>query len=286
MAGPIPSVRSNEGVTVPAMIYGTAWKREHTAELVELALQAGFRGIDTACQPKHYHEAGVGEGLSRWLGNGVGRESVYLQSKFTPLDGQDPARLPYDASLPLAQQITQSFRVSLQNLRTDYLDSLLLHSPLQPFTRMIDGWEAMESLYLSGGVRQLGISNCYNLALLQALYDVARIKPAVVQNRFYAETGFDQPLRAWCRERGIIYQSFWTLTANRHLLGTLSVGRLAEKYHCEPAQILLRYVTQQDIVPLTGTSSPEHMHDDLKIFDFRLNREELETVECALLAGS
>ena len=95
----------------------------------------GFRGIDTACQPKHYHEPGVGAGVAACLrgepacnGN-LAREDLYLQTKFTALSGQDPARTPYDPKVPLPEQVRQSLAVSLRNLQTDYLDGLLLHSP-------------------------------------------------------------------------------------------------------------------------------------------------------------
>src|SRR5690348_12679480 len=90
------------GVRVPRIIYGTAWKKERTQALVRQALRQGFRGIDTACQPKHYDEAGVGAGIAACLEDGLQRTDLYLQSKFTTVSGQDPARIPYDpqASLP------------------------------------------------------------------------------------------------------------------------------------------------------------------------------------------
>ena len=125
------SVISAYGVRVPRIIYGTAWKKERTAALVKQAITLGYRGIDTACQPKHYDEAGVGAGLAPCLATGLTRSDLYLQSKFTPVDGQDPARLPYDPNDGVAIQVEQSFHNSLRNLRTSYLDSLVLHSPLE-----------------------------------------------------------------------------------------------------------------------------------------------------------
>src|SRR5882757_3314489 len=122
---------SPSGVPVPRLIYGTAWKKGRTASLVQRAVQLGFRGIDTACQPKHYHEAGVGEGLAAALQAGVAREAMYLQTKFTPLSGQDPANVPYESRAEVAQQVAQSFQTSLRNLQTSYLDCLVLHSPIR-----------------------------------------------------------------------------------------------------------------------------------------------------------
>ena len=97
---------------MPTMIYGTAWKKERTAQLVELALLSGFRGIDTAGQPKHYQENLVGDGLLRAYEKGLKREDIYIQTKFTPIDGQDINNMPYDKESSLDVQIKQSFETS------------------------------------------------------------------------------------------------------------------------------------------------------------------------------
>ena len=275
---------STAGVRIPRILYGTAWKKDDTESLVGKAIQQGFRGIDTACQPKHYHEAGVGAAVSTLLdgkvsNGGLARKDLYLQTKFTSLSGQDPTRIPYDPKAPLAEQVRQSFAVSLQNLRTDYLDCLVLHSPLPTVRQTLEVWQTLESLVDARGVRQLGISNCYRIEELQALYDSARFKPAVVQNRFYAETGYDREIRSFCRQHGIIYQSFWTLTANPQVLAHRVVRELASKHRRTPAQILFRYLTQNDIVPLTGTRSETHMREDLAIFEFELADFEREAMD-------
>jgi diketogulonate reductase-like aldo/keto reductase len=140
----------------------------------------------------------------------------------------------------------------------------------------------MESLVAGGGVRQLGISNCYGLEQLKALHESARIKPSVVQNRLYAETRYDREIRAFCTKRGIIYQSFWTLTANPHILKHGTVAGLASKYRRTPPQILFRYLTQRDVLPLTGTRSEAHMREDLAIFEFELEDRELIAVDALL----
>ena len=269
-------VVSASGVRSPRIVYGTAWKKTHTAELVRLAIQHGFRGIDTACQPKHYDEAGVGAGVAACLSERLTRADLYLQTKFTPLPGQDPNRVPYDPNARPAEQVARSFQTSLRNLQTDYLDCLVLHSPLADAQQSRQVWEAMEGIYNGAGARQLGISNCYSLQYLQLLYRSARVKPAVVQNRFYAETGYDREIREFCRERQIVYQSFWTLTANPHVLADAAVAAFASKYLRTPAQILFRYLTQIDIVPLTGTTSAAHMREDLEIFDFELTPAECD----------
>jgi diketogulonate reductase-like aldo/keto reductase len=269
---------------MPAIIYGTAWKKERTTDLVLKALLVGFRGIDTAAQPKHYAEALVGEGMLHAQQRGITRESVYLQTKFTPLSSQDPARVPYDKSAPLEEQVAQSFASSQRNLHSDYVDCLILHSPLASHAHTLQAWRAMEAIQQSGGARQLGISNCYDLAVMQALYADAKVKPTLVQNRFYRETNYETALREWCVRHGVIFQSFWSLTANPHILDSDTLHRLARHYNKTRAQIFFRYLTQASIVPLTGTTSEQHMHDDLNIFDFTLTSDDFNRVSSLLTA--
>jgi diketogulonate reductase-like aldo/keto reductase len=270
---------STANVPIPRIIYGTAWKKADTERLVRTAIQQGFRGIDTACQPKHYDEAGVGAGVASCLGDQLTRADLYLQTKFTALSGQDPMRIPYDSKAPLPTQVAQSFAASLRNLQTPYLDCLILHSPFANSQQTLQAWRAMESLAAGGVVRQLGISNCYNLDELKALHDAATFKPAVVQNRFYADTGYDRGIRAFCNKQRITYQSFWTLTANPHALAHATIKGLASKYRRTPAQILFRYLTQSGVVPLTGTRSEAHMREDLGLFEFELAESECAAVD-------
>ena len=266
-------------VRSPGIIYGTAWKGADTERLVTTAIGLGFRGIDTACQPKHYDEAGAGAGVAAGLRSGLSRGDLFLQTKFTPLSGQDPMRIPYDPKAPLAEQVAQSFAASLRNLQTDYVDCLLLHSPLADAKQTMQVWHALETLVDVGRVRQAGISNCYRLDQLETLYNSSRLKPAVVQNRFHAETRYAQELRAFCRRRGIRYQSFWTLTANPQVLAHDTIMTLAARYGRTSAQILFRYLTQIDVVPLTGTRSEAHMREDLAIFEFTLTDQERTAVD-------
>jgi diketogulonate reductase-like aldo/keto reductase len=276
------SMNSACGVRMPRILYGTAWKKDRTAALVEKAITLGFRGIDTACQPKHYDEAGVGTGLAACLAAGLTRADLYLQSKFTPADGQDPARMPYDPGASLASQVEQSFLTSLRNLRTGYLDCLVLHSPLVNERDLMEVWRAMEAIFESGGAKQLGISNCYALAQLERLYRKAHIKPAVVQNRFHAGTRYDREIRAFCRQHRIHYQGFWTLTANAGVLAHDTLRALASNYGRTPAQVFFRYLTQIDIIPLSGTTSQTHMREDLAIFEFELTQSECDAVATLL----
>lgn len=279
---PSDFVISSYAVRMPKIIYGTAWKQERTAELVRQAVSLGFRGIDTACQPKHYDEPGVGSGLASCLGAGLERADIYLQSKFTPADGQEKTRMPYDPKAKLSAQVEQSFACSLRNLQTAYLDGLILHSPYADERQMTEVWQAMEVVFKDGGAKQLGISNCYRLDALASLYGKAKIKPAVLQNRFYPATRYDQEIREFCRQHHIVYQSFWSLTANPHLLADRVLLALSAQYGHTPEQVFFRYLTQIGIIPLTGTASPTHMREDLAIFAFALSAADCKLVESLL----
>jgi diketogulonate reductase-like aldo/keto reductase len=267
-------VTTNENIKMPAVIYGTAWKEDETARLVELALKKGFRGIDTACQPKHYQEDLVGIGIKNALKSGIKREDIFIQTKFTPIDGQDPNKVPYNPKNDIVEQVLESFEVSKKNLGVDYIDSLVLHSPVFPAEKLHQVWEAFESIYYKDEVGQLGISNCYDLSYLQYMEETFDIQPAVIQNRFYAHSNYDTNIRRWAKERGIIYQSFWSLTANINILNSDTVIDLAVKHGKTQAQIFYRFLHQFDIVPLIGTTSEQHMEDDLDIFSFSLDSQE------------
>lgn len=272
------NVTTLSGVKMPSIIYGTAWKKDRTAELVIKAIKSGFRGIDTAGQPKHYNEVGVGEALSKLEDDGIKRESLFIQTKFTPIDGQDPLTIPYHKHAPLAEQVMQSFEMSKKNLRVTSIDSFVLHSPLENEEKLITAWQAMELIYQQGGTKQLGISNCYDLEVLKFLYKEASVKPAVVQNRFYRQTNYDLKLRKWCQEKKIIYQSFWTLTANPDLLASALLQQIAHTFQKTEAQILFRYLTQIGIVPLIGACSEIHMKEDLEIFNFKLSQVAIQEI--------
>lgn len=279
----IPTLMSNQNIKIPALLYGTAWKKEETANLVELAIQNGFRGIDTACQPKHYNEKQVGDALQNLYVKGFKREEFFLETKFTPKEGQDPNTIPYDPTKSLTTQVLTSFEKSKENLQTTFIDSFVLHSPLFPFAHLMEVWKTMESLFEKKEVGQLGISNCYDLPTLQKLYEQATVKPSVVQNRFYNQSNYDKELRIWCKGKGIIYLGFWTLTANPHILNSQTLFELSRKYQKTTAQVFYRYLTQNDIVPLIGTTDVEHMKEDLEIFKFTLEDKELEKISTFLI---
>ncbi len=268
------------GVEMPSFMYGTAWKKEATAHLVELAVASGFRAIDTANQLIHYEEALVGEALQKLENGGSKRDGLFLQTKFTSIDGQDH-RTPYDPTADLTTQVRQSFDSSLRHLRTEYLDSYVLHAPFQRRGLGQADWEvwrAMESLYQSGKTRMIGISNITAPQLAQ-LCEQVNVKPMVVQNRCYAVLGWDKEVRQICRNHGIIYQGFSLLTANGRVLADPEVHVIAKRLGAAPAQVIFRFAMQIGMLPLTGTTSRQHMEEDLQVEKLSLGTEDIHLIE-------
>jgi len=268
-------------IDIPTFFYGTAWKEEKTEALTYQALEMGFAGIDTANQRKHYHEEGVGRAIKRFLETGIKkREDLFVQTKFTFANGQDHRR-PYDENAPYAIQVRQSFENSLQHLDVDYIDSYILHGPFSGHGLTEADWEtwgAMERLQKEGALKSLGVSN-FNLAQLQELHGRAKVKPNFIQNRCFAAVGWDKAIRDFCKESQMQYQGFSLLTANRSELSHPSISLLSKKYQRTIPQIVFRFTQQIGAIPLTGTSSRQHMQEDLNIFDFELTPDELAQVE-------
>lgn len=268
-------------ITHPPFLYGTAWKEDETERLALLALEQGFRGIDTANQRKHYHEAGVGAAIHAVLGQGlITRDDLFLQTKFTFRGGQDH-RLPYDPAAPIKTQVAQSFESSLEHLGVDALDSYVLHGPTRQAglgPQDWEAWEAMELVHSTGRAKSLGVSNV-NLPQLELLWRGARVRPQFVQNRCYAVMGWDRDVRAFCRTHGIVYQGFSLLTANRPVLAHPTVLDIAARHKRHATQVLFRFALDVGMLPLTGTTNPAHMRDDLSIGDFRLDPTEIGTIE-------
>jgi len=267
-------------VPLPSFMYGTAWKKEATTQLVQLAVASGFTAIDTANQLIHYQEALVGEALQALEKKGIKRDTLFLQTKFTPVGGQG-GRTPYDASADLATQVRQSFDRSLTHLGTEYVDSYVLHAP---YSRQGLGeadwevWAAMEGLYQSGKTKIIGISNVTAGQLTQ-LCEQANHKPMVVQNRCFAALGWDQEVREICQAHGIIYQGFSLLTANGEVLADPEIQTIAKRLGTGPAQIIFRFAMQIGMLPLTGTTSQQHMKEDLQAEQLALSSEEIQRIE-------
>jgi diketogulonate reductase-like aldo/keto reductase len=181
--------------------------------------------------------------------------------------------MPYSLSQSLEDRIHTSIASSLNNFQTStnsedaYIDCLVLHSPLPSIGETQKAWQVFSS-YVPHKIRALGISNT-SFAVLQSLYTEMAIKPSVVQNRFYADTEWEAPLRKFCRERGIVFQSFWTFTGNPKLMLTSTISDLANDFTAlgvgDPEVVALYALVLglQGITVLDGTTKEERMKADL-----------------------
>ena len=278
------TLKAYNHVPIPSFMYGTAWKKEATKELVELAVASGFRAIDTANQLIHYDEALVGEALQALEKKGIRRDTLFLQTKFTSAGGQDH-RTPYDPSADLTTQVRQSFDSSLTHLCTEYVDSYVLHGPHHRRGLGEADWEvwaAMEGLYQSGETKMIGISNV-TAGQLAELCEQANVKPMVVQNRCFAVLGWDREVREICQAHGIIYQGFSLLTANRAVLADPEIRTIAQRLGTGSAQVIFRFAMQIGMLPLTGTTSEQHMKEDLQAEQLALSTEEIRRIETIAL---
>lgn len=281
------SIFSSSSFLEKPFIYGTAWKEGETKRLTRLAIEQGFRGIDTANQRKHYHEAAVGEAIKEAIREGiVSREELFLQTKFTFQSGQDH-RLPYDPTASIADQVAQSLASSLEHLGLNYLDSYILHGPSRGaglHANDWDAWSAMEQLHDAGRVRSIGISNT-SREQLKALLAKCRIAPTYVQNRCYATQEWGRDVRELCGKHGMVYQAFSLLTANARILSHPTLLAIAANHQRHVSQVVFRFAIEAGMIPLTGTSQPEHMRTDLDAFDFKLNAEEVKMIEQVAIAN-
>ena len=209
----------------------------------------------------------------------VTRQDLFVQTKFNRKHA--PTLVASDATI--AEQVDASVKASLENLQTDYIDSLVLHSPYSDMEDTLEAWKAMEAAVGRGQAKQLGISNVPSLKDLQYIYEKARIKPAVVQQRFYHKTHFERDMRKWCQTVGMHFQSYWTLTANSkagaNAVGSRIVRKLADKYGVSPQVLFYRWVMDDGVTcPLNGTGDRDHMREDLKVFQIPLSKRDSNAI--------
>lgn len=174
---------------------------------------------------------------------------------------------PYDPNAPLAEKVDQSIRSSLKNFTIEgeepYLDSVVLHSPMDTVQDTMMVWKTLES-YHPRTIRNIGVSNT-TLHVLEALYTNMTVKPSVVQNRFYDGTEYETRLRAYCRGKDIVFQSFWTLSANPSLVKSGPVKLVARGASVEVAAAYYALVIGlEGVVVLDGTTNESHMKEDLE----------------------
>jgi diketogulonate reductase-like aldo/keto reductase len=135
-------------------------------------------------------------------------------------------------------------------------------------------WRTMEDLHHAGRVKLLGISNA-QIDQLEELWEQSDVKPGFVQNRCFARDGWDREIRKFCEEKVICYQGFSLLTANTHITTYPQFTKLVSRYRCSPAQLIFGFVLQSKMLPLTGTTNPVHMREDLGAYAISLEADDM-----------
>ncbi len=210
----------------------------------------------------------------------VTRAEVFLQTKFTYQRGQDH-RLPYDPQAPIGAQVAQSLASSLDHLGTDYVDSYVLHGPSSPYEWAeadSEVWNAMRKERDAGRIHLIGVSNV-SLGHLEQMKAIGLELPAFVQNRCFARLGWDRDIRSFCGAHEITYQGFSLLTANQEVVNYAPLVDVARRLSVTLPQLIFAFARALGIVPLTGTSSENHMKEDLASAGLALPAELVKAIE-------
>lgn len=255
----MPTMTLNDGNTMPRMGMGL-WRVEdaQAAETVRLAVEAGYRCIDTAAMYKN--ETGVGKGIRDC---GLPREQLFVATKLWN------TRHGYDETL-------RAFDESMNRLKLEYLDLYLIHWPVANSEKYLDSWKAFIRLREKKRIRSIGVSN-FTRRHLDRLVGDSGVAPAVNQIEYHPY--FKQPEIARANaERDIVTQAWAPLGRGGALEEPLLAG-LGKKYGKTPAQVALRWHVEHGFSLIPKTVTPARMRENLDIFDFRLTPEETADID-------
>ncbi|MEO6866581.1 MAG: aldo/keto reductase [Gaiellales bacterium] len=256
----IPAVQLNDSTIMPQLGYGVfKVPTEETAALVKIALESGYRSIDTA---KIYeNEAGVGEAIRE---SGVSRSELYITTKlWNDSHAADDARAAFDHSLEL--------------LGLDHLDLYLIHWPSpNEHGKYVEAWETLVELRKSGRVTSIGVSN-FATDHLQKIIDATSVVPAI--NQIELHPYFQQhELRAWCAERTIVVEAWSPLGHGGELLKDPVITAIADEVGKTAAQVVIRWHIQQGHVVIPKSATPSRIAQNIDVFDFELTSAHLEQI--------
>ncbi|MEW4413719.1 aldo/keto reductase [Clostridium sp. AN503] len=253
------AITISNGLKIPVIGLGVFKSSggEETVNAVRWAIEAGYRSIDTAMI--YHNEESVGEGIRR---SGVPRKDIFLCSKVWNADIK-------------ARRTREAFSESLERLGTDYLDSYLLHWPVDGFK---EAWEELEKLYDEGRIKVIGVSN-FNISHLEELYRSARIQPMINQIESHPYL-VQKELLDYCQNRGIVCEVWSPLGGTGgNLLEDETILGLAGKYEKSPAQIVIRWDIQRQVVVIPKSVHKERIEQNLQVFDFELEEEDMRIID-------
>ena len=245
----------NNGVEMPWLGLGV-WKAKDGNETVAVrsAIEAGYRSVDTAAV--YGNEEGVGEGIRQ---AGIDRDQLFITTKVWNADQG------YESTL-------KAFDASMKKLGLDTLDLYLIHWPVQD--KFVETWKALEKLYRDGYVRAIGVSN-FHIHHLEELKKHSEITPVVNQVEYHPLLT-QKELHAYCKERSIQLEA-WSPLMQGNLDHPLLV-ELGQKYGKSPAQIVIRWDLQNEVVTIPKSITPERIVQNAQVFDFALSAEDVEKI--------
>lgn len=247
-------LKLNNGVEIPVLGLGTLGQSGGALiDNVSFALNNGYQLIDTA--NRYGNEIEVGEGIKK---SGVKRTDIFLETKLGPT----------------LYENEQAIDDTLKRLNTDYLDLMLLHHPVNNY---LHAYKMLEKAYQAGKLRAIGISN-FSIEQIQEILDIAEIKPTIMQvesHPYYPA----EAVKPFCDTHNIMLQSWYPLgSGNKELLNETIFVELAKKYDKTTVQIILRWHTQMGFGLVPGSSSQQHIKENITIFDFHLTTEEMAQI--------
>ena len=253
----VPNITLHDGIEIPQLGFGVFQIRpEDTREIVEIALDAGYRHIDTAAA--YGNEREVGEAIAA---SGIPREEIFVTTKLWNSDqGHDSTLAAFDGSLG--------------RLDLDYVDLFLIHWPVPERDLFVDTWRAFEKIHAGGGARTIGVSN-FRIEDLERLERETDTRPTVNQIELHPRMQ-QAELRAWQDDRGIATEAWAPLGQGGDLLEDETIGEIAAAHLRTPAQATLRWHIQVGNVVFPKSVHAERIRENFDVFDFELTEEEME----------
>lgn len=249
----------NNNLKIPQLGFGVFQTPEgkQTEDAVKWALEAGYRHIDTAMI--YGNEGSVGKAIKE---SGVSRKDIFLTTKLWNEDIRQG-------------NTAQAFEDSLNRLRTDYLDLYLIHWPADGFEK---AWGEMEKIYASGRAKAIGVSN-FQPRHLEAIGKISDLCPAV--NQIESNPYFrNQAVIDYCKDRGITVTVWSPLGGTGgNILEDATLRELSEKYGKAPAQVVIRWHLQRDVVVIPKSLHQKRIIDNFDVFDFELSKDDMERID-------
>lgn len=260
MTPSVPTVRLTNGVSMPQLGLGV-WQasNEDAEKAVGWALEAGYRLIDTAAM--YRNETGVGRAVAL---SDIAREDIFVTTKLWN------SEQGYDKTL-------RAFEYSLENLGLDYLDLYLIHWPVPALGHYQDTWKAFERLYEEKRIRAIGVSN-FQPEHLEKLLSTANVVPAVNQIELHPYLQ-QHETREFCSKHDIKIESWSPIGGSKsNLLDDSALAKLAEKHGKTPAQIVIRWHVQNELIVIPKSVHQERIQENISVFDFELDDADMKAL--------